>query len=141
MNKDELKNILPHREPMLLVDSVEVDGKWVNASYTVRGNEFFLQGHFPDKPIVPGVILCEIMAQSCCLLITEQLQENIPLYAGIEKTRFRHPVVPGDTINIRATVTRCKSNVVFVEATSKVKENICCTGNFSFILVPKPKNN
>ena len=95
MNREELKNILPHREPMLLVDNVEVDGDWVNATYTVKGDEHFLQGHFPGMPVVPGVILCEIMAQSCCLLISDLLKENLPLYAGIDKARFKHPAVPG----------------------------------------------
>lgn len=141
MDRNDLKRILPHREPMLLVDKVEVDGDWVNAEYKVRGDEHFLQGHFPGMPIVPGVILCEIMAQSCCLLIADLLEENLPLYAGIDKARFRHSALPGDTISIRATVTRRKGKVVFVEATAKVEEKVCCTGNFSFILVPKPENN
>lgn len=141
MNREELKNILPHREPMLLVDNVELDGEWVNATYTVKGDEHFLQGHFPGMPVVPGVILCEIMAQSCCLLISDLLKENLPLYAGIDKARFKHPAVPGDTISIRATVTQRKGKVVFVEAASKVNDKLCCSGNFSFVLIPKPNNN
>ena len=71
MNREELKNILPHREPMLLVDDVSLteDGECI-AHYTVRGDEFFLQGHFPGNPIVPGVILCEMAAQSSAVLLT-----------------------------------------------------------------------
>ena len=67
MNREELKNILPHREPMLLVDEAYVgeDGK-AHGKYTVRGDEYFLKGHFPQNPIVPGVIQCEMAAQTCC---------------------------------------------------------------------------
>ena len=70
MNREEIKGLLPHREPMLLVDELELgqDGT-AHGKYRVRGDEFFLQGHFPGNPVVPGVILCEIMAQSCALLV------------------------------------------------------------------------
>ena len=85
MTKEEIKNILPHRDNMLLLDEVE------------RGDEFFLQGHFPGNPIVPGVILCEILAQSACVLLDEGLKDGaIPVYAGLDKVRFRSPVKPGD---------------------------------------------
>ena len=66
MNKEELKEFLPHREPMLLVDEIEIDTDGIgHAKYRIKENEFFCQGHFPDNPIVPGVIQLEIMAQSC----------------------------------------------------------------------------
>lgn len=82
MNREEIKTYIPHREPMLLVDEMELDGEYVNAKYYVRGDEFFLQGHFPGHPTVPGVILCEIMAQSCALLIGEECKGKTPFYAG-----------------------------------------------------------
>jgi 3-hydroxyacyl-[acyl-carrier-protein] dehydratase len=86
MNKEEIKSYLKHRDPMLLVDSVELvteqdkEGKDVlvaYGTYTVRGDEFFLQGHFPDYPVVPGVILCEMMAQSCALLLGEEIKSKL----------------------------------------------------------------
>ena len=69
MTREEIKQILPHREPMLLVDKSEWDGEYVCSEYTIRDNEFFTTGHFPGYPVVPGVILCEIMAQASFLLI------------------------------------------------------------------------
>ena len=63
MNREEIQQIVPHRKPMLFVDSIEMQGDECVAQYTIRPNEFFTQGHFPGNPVVPGVILCEIMAQ------------------------------------------------------------------------------
>ena len=84
MNREEIKNILPHREPMLLVDEAYTDeeGK-SHGRYTVRGDEFFLQGHFPGTPVVPGVILCEMASQSACAMMADKLGEKLPLFAGI----------------------------------------------------------
>ena len=103
MDREEIKKFLRHREPMLLVDEMELqeDGT-VIGKYHVRGDEFFLQGHFPGQPIVPGVILCEIMGQCSSLLIRDYLVGHTTLFTGIDKTRFKHQVVPGDTIEVHA---------------------------------------
>ena len=89
MNREEIKQFLPHREPMLLVDEMVVneDGTVVG-KYHVRGDEFFLQGHYPGNPVVPGVILCEIMGQSSSLLVKDYLKGKTPYFTGIDKTRF-----------------------------------------------------
>ena len=73
LQRDQIKTFLPHREPMLLVDDVTMEGDTAIAHYHVRGDEYFLQGHFPGNPIVPGVILCEIMGQSMCILVRDEL--------------------------------------------------------------------
>ena len=144
MNRDEIKNFLPHREPMLLLDSVEretvTDAKgnvveYAIGTYHVRGDEFFLQGHFPDYPVVPGVILCEMMAQSCAMLLGDELTTKRPLYTGIDNVRFKYQVRPGDTIVLRSTITERRQSLVFVKAEAKVDGNLCCRGNLSFALV------
>lgn len=133
MNREELKNILPHREPMLLLDDAEnLDGIAVG-HYTVKGDEHFLQGHFPDNPIVPGVILCEILAQSACVLLSDALKEGqIPVYTGLDKVRFRSPVHPGDTIETKCSIKRTKAPFYFADGTASVNGKVCVTAEFSF---------
>lgn len=82
MDREEIKNILPHREPMLLVDEAYLnDDGTATGYYTVKGDEYFLCGHFPGNPVVPGVILCEIMAQSSCLLFKDKMTDGaLPFY-------------------------------------------------------------
>lgn len=136
MKREEIKTYIPHREPMLLVDEINIDENHVaHATYKVRGDEFFLQGHFPGFPVVPGVILCEIMAQSCSLLVGDFLKGKIPFYAGIDKARFKSSVYPGDLIEITAKIVNRRSMVFFIEAVAKVKEKICVQANLSFALV------
>ena len=144
MDREEIKVFLPHREPMLLVDSLEEEivtndnggvTRYAIGTYRVRGDEFFLQGHFPDYPVVPGVILCEMMAQSCALLLGDEIKSKRPLYTGIDKVRFKYQVRPGDTITLRSTITERRQALVLAKAEAKVGDKLCCRGNLSFMLV------
>lgn len=138
MNREEIKNILPHREPMLLVDTVElVAENLVKGTYKVRGDEFFLQGHFPGNPIVPGVILCEIMAQTSCLLLVKELKNRIPLYAGIDKVRFKNPVCPNDVFEIKASITNQRGLIFYVHAEGFVNDQLAVSGEMCFALIDK----
>lgn len=135
MERDEIKQYLPHREPMLLIDDVVMDGETAVGHYHVRGDEYFLQGHFPGHPVVPGVILCEIMGQSCCILIMDELPGRTPFYAGLDKVRFKHQVKPGDTITIYGKVTAKRGLTYFVDAEAKVDDKLCAKGSLIFTLV------
>ena len=136
MDRDELKKYLPHREPMLLVDEMTMDADGVaHATYRIREDEFFCQGHFPGNPIVPGVIQCEIMAQSCALLVMEDLKGRTTLYTGIDNVRFKHVVKPGDLCEITAKLKSKRGPMVFCEAILTVDGAVCCKGDLSFALV------
>ncbi|HOF45834.1 MAG TPA: 3-hydroxyacyl-ACP dehydratase FabZ [Bacteroidales bacterium] len=140
MNKEEIKKILPHREPMLLVDEIEIDDQKVaHAKYKVKGDEFFLQGHFPDYPVVPGVILCEIMAQSSCIIIQEALIGRTPFYAGIDKVKFKKQVRPHDVVEVKARIINQKGLVFFVEGVATVDNEICAKAEMIFALVDNDK--
>ena len=133
MNQDEIKKILPHRDNMLLIDEVTKDGEYALGKYNVRGDEFFLKGHFPGNPIVPGVILCEILAQSACVLLEDSIKDGqIPVYTGLDKVKFRNPVRPGDTIETKCSIKRAKHPFYFAEGTASVDGKICVTADFSF---------
>lgn len=133
MDRQQLMNLLPHRDAMLLLDDAENQNGEAVGHYTVRGDEFFLQGHFPGNPIVPGVILCEILAQSACVLLSDVLTEGkLPVYTGLNGVKFRSPVRPGDTIETRCRLKRSKPPFYFAEGTASVGDRLCVTAEFSF---------
>ena len=135
MNREEIMGILPHRDHMLLLDDAEeLDGTAVG-HYTVRGDEFFLKGHFPGNTIVPGVILCEILAQSACVLMRGAMGEGQPpVYTGLNNVKFRSPVRPGDTVEARCRIRRAKHPFYFAEGTVTVDGRTCVLAEFSFAM-------
>ena len=136
MKKHEIMNIIPHRDHMLLVDETEcIDGE-AHGKYHVTGEEFFLKGHFPGNPVVPGVILCEILAQSACVLLEDKLEDGkLPMYTGLNNVKFKSPVRPGDTFVTRCRITRARHPFYFCSGEGYVGDTLCLKADFSFAIV------
>ncbi|MCD8287059.1 MAG: beta-hydroxyacyl-ACP dehydratase [Clostridia bacterium] len=143
MNREELKQILPQREPMLLVDEAwkNEDGT-AGGKYTVRGDEFFVQGHFPGNPVVPGVILCEMAAQCSCMLMADKVQGKITMFTGLDHVKFKTPVRPGDTVVFKSTHVRAMSFIHKVDVVGEVNGRMAVSLEFTIALVdPDAVNN
>ena len=136
MNRDEIKEFLPHREPMLLLDEVTVEGEKAIGKYTVKGDEFFLQGHFPGNPIVPGVIQCEMIAQTAVALLPD-CNGKTPLYTGLNNVKFKNPLLPGDTAVMTVELTARKGVFCFAKGKLEANGKMCTSAEFSFALLPK----
>lgn len=137
MNREELKNYLPHREPMLLVDEAYLneDGS-ATGFYTVRGDEYFLQGHFPDFHVVPGVILCEILAQCSSVLMLNDVKGKRTLYTGMDNVKFRNVVRAGDKLEVHAEIVKIRPPLYRISGNISVDGKLCMQGEFTFALIP-----
>uniref|UniRef100_A0A7V6CME8 3-hydroxyacyl-[acyl-carrier-protein] dehydratase FabZ n=1 Tax=candidate division WOR-3 bacterium TaxID=2052148 RepID=A0A7V6CME8_UNCW3 len=133
MDIEKIKEILPHRAPFLFLDKVLAlkDNK-VIALKQVSYNEWFFLGHFPNFPIMPGVLMLEAMAQASGILIYQTLNMEekalIPLFLGVEKARFRKMVKPGDTLIIEAEIKNKLGKIYKVAGNIKVNEETVCEG-------------
>ncbi len=138
MTHEEIKSRLPHRDAMLLLGEAELkdgDDSTAVGKTKIRGDEWFLQGHFPGNPIVPGVILCEIMAQTVCVLIS--CDNSLPLFSGMKNVKWKRSVKPGDTFVTECTVIRTMGSFYFIKGIGRVGDDIAVEAEFSFSLVSK----
>ena len=137
MDQEAIKKILPHRDNMLLVQEAEVVDGVAHAKYHVSGEEFFLKGHFPGNPVVPGVILCEMMAQGAAVLLagTSGMEGATPMFTSLDKVRFKNPVKPGDTLESESSIIKSKGPFYWCAAKGFVNGKLCVTAEFSFALV------
>jgi 3-hydroxyacyl-[acyl-carrier-protein] dehydratase len=131
-----IEEILPHREPFLLIDEVlEVTpGVGAVARKTVRADEWYLQGHFPGRPIMPGVIMVEALAQAGAIaaLSLEENRGKLALFAGIDDVRFKRIVEPGDELTLVCAIEAARGPVGRGRATARVGEELAVRGTLTF---------
>ena len=143
INIERLLQAMPHRYPMLLVDRVlEIREKeYIKAIKNVTFNEPFFQGHFPGKPVMPGVLMIEALAQTAGLLIYDQSREEdrdkFVYFAGIDEGKFRRIVIPGDTLTMELSVIASKRNLWKFKAQAFVNEALAAEANLSIIITDK----
>ena len=138
MNQEEIMKILPHRDQMLLVEAAEAREGIAYGSYHVRGDEWFLKGHSPGNPVVPGVILCEMMAQCAAVLLSGDVLEQgegTPFFTTLNNVKFRNSVRPGDTFETQCSITRVKKPFYFATGKGFVEGKLCVSADFSFAVV------
>ncbi|MBS1269967.1 MAG: 3-hydroxyacyl-[acyl-carrier-protein] dehydratase FabZ [Gammaproteobacteria bacterium] len=139
MDIHEIKNYLPHRYPFLLIDRVTrvEQGELLKAYKNVTFNEPFFQGHFPHRPIMPGVLIVEAMAQACAILASYDLGEGatdkrVYYFTGIDSARFKTPVEPGDRLDFDVTILRRIKNMWKCGGEAKVGDRLCCSAQLMF---------
>jgi len=137
MNIEEIKKILPHRDNMLLLDEAELSDGKAYGKKKITGDEWFLKGHFPGNPVVPGVILCEILAQSTCVCLGSIGQNKVPFFTGLDKVKFRKPVLPGDTFETECEIIKVREPFYFCKGKGFVNGKVCVTAEFSFAITDR----
>ena len=138
LGRAEIEAILPHREPFLLIDEVvELEpGARVAARKRVRADEWYLQGHFPGRPIMPGVLIVEAMAQTgaVAVLSEEENRGRLALFAGIDDVRFKRLVQPGDVLDLTCELERVRGPIGKGRATAKVDGELAARGTLTFVV-------
>ena len=139
MDINEIMSIIPHRQPFLLIDRVEdmVEGKSITALKNVSYNEPFFAGHFPQEPVMPGVLIVEAMARAgaVAILSMEQFKGKTGYFGAIKNAKFKRKVVPGDTLRLELEIDKLKKNIGIGHGTAYVGEEIAAqVEQFMFII-------
>jgi 3-hydroxyacyl-[acyl-carrier-protein] dehydratase len=138
LNKEDIKKIIPHREPFLLIDEVlEVEpGKSIKAVKNVDENEYYFKGHFPQNPIMPGVLILEAIAQAgaIAVLLLPENKGKLALFAGIDKARFKKIVRPGDKLEIEVEITDFRRNIGKARGIARVGGDVACYSEAMFAI-------
>lgn len=136
MNREEIMKILPHRDNMLLLDEARVIEGKSQGKYLMRGDEWFFKGHFPGNPVTPGVVLCEILAQSACALLSDKMESDFtPYLVGLNNIKFKNSVRPGDLFETECEIIKTKGVFYFASGKGSVNGKECISGDFSFAVI------
>lgn len=137
----EIQKIIPHRYPFLLIDKVTYmePGKKVTAYKNVAMNEYFFQGHFPEEPVMPGVLIIEALAQAgaVAILSQENFKGKIAFFGGINKAKFRKKVVPGDTLRLEVEIVKIKGPAGIGNAVAYVNDKKAAEAEIMFMIGDK----
>lgn len=138
LNTKQIMDILPHRAPFLLVDRIDElePGKRAVGVKAVTYNEPFFAGHFPQEPVMPGVLICEALAQvgAVAILSQEEYKGKLVLFGGINKARFRQKVVPGDLLRLEMELIKVKGPVGIGKATAYLGDKVCTEAELTFMI-------
>lgn len=138
MDIKEIMDIIPHRQPFLLLDRVEeiVEGERITAIKNVTYNEPFFAGHFPKEPVMPGVLIVEAMAQAgaVAILSMEQFRGKTAYFGGIKEAKFKQKVVPGDTLRLEVSIEKLKRNAGIGKGVAYVGDKVACQAEIIFMI-------
>jgi 3-hydroxyacyl-[acyl-carrier-protein] dehydratase len=133
------RDLLPHRPPFLLVDELleMTPGESARAVWRITGDEYFFPGHFPGRPTLPGVLMCESIAQvgACAVLADDRFAGKLPLFGGLDKARFRRQVVPGDDLILEVELGRMSARAGKGSGRATVDGELACACDLLFVIV------
>lgn len=137
-NKEQIMEIIPHRDPFLLIDEInEVEpGKRAVATKYIKEDDFWFKGHFPEYPVTPGVLMIEMLAQAGCvaMLVLPENKGKLGLFAGIDKAKFKRQVVPGDTLRLEVEIIKVKGPVGVGKAVATVDGQKAVSAEITFAI-------
>lgn len=144
MDRSEIEQVLPHREPFLLVDEVVelVPRQRIVALKNVKASEPYFAGHFPGAPVMPGVLIVEALAQAGALLLLREISDRnskLVFFAGIDQARFRHPVFPGDTLRLEVVSLSWRNTLNKMEGKAYVGERLVAEAQLLAAVVDREK--
>lgn len=139
LNQEQIKEIIPQREPFLMIDEVEsyIPGESAVAYKNVSADEYYFKGHFPGNPIMPGVLMVEALAQTgaVAILSMEENKGKNALFGGINQLKFKRQVVPGDRLKLEVKIIKKKGPIGIGEAIATVNQQVAVKGELTFAIV------
>jgi 3-hydroxyacyl-[acyl-carrier-protein] dehydratase len=141
LTSTQIQEIIPHRYPFLLVDKI-IEVEWGKRAIGIKNvtiNEWFFQGHFPTYPVMPGVLICEALAQvgAVALLGMEEYKGRLAFFGGMDNVRFKKQVVPGDVLRLEVEVVTVRGPIGKANGIATVNGEVACRGEMTFAVGPK----